>query len=134
MRDVLRRLLAGELTEDEAIAELRKQQLDELDGRARLDLGRFMRRGVPEVVLATGKTPAEAARLAVALAERQGQGLVSRMTDSHRASLRESAAAAGMKVVEYRDSARVPPRSSGEPTLSSWLREWMACCRAWSRG
>ena len=107
MRDVLRRLVAGELTEDEAIAELRRQQLDELDGRARLDLGRFMRRGIPEIVLATGKTPAEAARLTVALAERQGQGLVSRMTDSHRDAVHESAAAAGMQVVEYRASARV---------------------------
>ena len=107
MRDVLRRLLAGELTEDEAIAELRQQQLRELDGRARLDLGRFMRRGIPEVVLATGKTPAEAARLTVALAERQGQGLVSRMTDSHRDLLLESATAAGMRVLDYGDSARV---------------------------
>ncbi len=75
MRDVLRRLTAGELTEDEALAELRNLQLEELGGRARLDLGRFMRRGVPEVVLAAGKTPAEAARLAVSLAQRQGQGL-----------------------------------------------------------
>ena len=41
MRDVLRRLLAGELSEDEALAELRSLQLDELGGRAKLDLGRF---------------------------------------------------------------------------------------------
>src|SRR2546422_6224594 len=87
LRNILRRLLAGELTEDEALAELRSLQLEELGGRARLDLGRFMRRGIPEVVLATGKAPAEAARLAVALAERQGQGLISRMTSAHRAAL-----------------------------------------------
>src|ERR1700730_5276508 len=83
VRDVLRRLLAGELSEEEAVAELRSFQLEELGGRARLDLGRFLRRGIPEVVLATGKTPVEAARLTVALAERQGQGLVSRMSGAH---------------------------------------------------
>jgi pyridinium-3,5-biscarboxylic acid mononucleotide synthase len=107
VRDVLRRLLAGELTEEAAISELRRIQLDELAGRARLDLGRFFRRGIPEVVLALGKTPADAARLTVALAEKQGQGLVSRMTAEHREALYALAAAAGMRVVDYAASARV---------------------------
>jgi pyridinium-3,5-biscarboxylic acid mononucleotide synthase len=107
LRDILRRLLAGEITEDEAVAKLRTLQLDELGGRARLDLGRLLRRGIPEVVLASGKSPADAARLTVAMAERQGQGLVSRMSDAHRAALQDAAAAAAMQVVEYADSARV---------------------------
>ena len=107
MRDVLRRLVAGELTEDEALAELRRVQLEELSGRARLDLGRYMRRGIPEVVLATGKSPADAARLSVAMAERTGQGLVSRMTAAHRAALEGAAADAGMRFVAYHSSARV---------------------------
>ena len=107
MRNILRRLIAGELTEDEALAELRSIQLEELGGKAKLDLGRYMRRGIPEVVLATGKTPADAARLTVALAERQGQGLVSRMTADHRAAVRETAADADMIVIDYAHAARV---------------------------
>ena len=107
MREVLRRLLEGEVTEDEAVAELRRLQLDELEGRARLDLGRFLRRGIPEVVLARGKAPADAARLALAMAAQQGQGLISRMTRKHDSALRESAAAAGMQVIGYASSARV---------------------------
>ncbi len=123
MRDVLRRLLAGELTEDEALGELRSLQLEELGGRARLDLGRFMRRGIPEVVLATGKAPAEAARLTIALAERQGQGLISRMTPEHRAALGHAAGAAQMGVVDHANSARVlrqgfePERLDGKVAL-----------------
>jgi NCAIR mutase (PurE)-related protein len=104
---VLRRLVAGELSEDEALGELRRVQLDELGGRARLDLGRYLRRGIPEVVLATGKSPEEAARLVVALAERQGQGLVSRMTDEHRSAVRDAASRAGMQMAEYHASARL---------------------------
>jgi len=107
MKNILRRLIAGELTEDEALAELRGVQLEELSGRARLDLGRFMRRGIPEVVLAPGKDPDEAARLTVALAQRQGQGLISRMSREHRASLQEAADAAEMTIVDYAQSARV---------------------------
>ncbi len=107
MRDLLRRLLAGDLTEDEAVAELRRSQLEELGGRARLDLGRFLRRGLPEVVLATGKSPADAARLTVAMAHQLGQGLISRMSDAHRSAVQAAATAAGMHIVSYATSARV---------------------------
>jgi len=105
VRDVLRRLVAGELTEDQAISELRRVQLDELAGKAKLDLGRYMRRGIPEVVLATGKSPEDAARLAVRMAEEHGQGLISRMTSAHRAALAQ--AAGDMQVVDYHSAARV---------------------------
>jgi NCAIR mutase (PurE)-related protein len=107
VRDILRRLVAGSVSEEQAVAELRRLQLEELGGRAKLDLGRFMRRGIPEVVLSTGKAPADAARLAIAMAERQGQGLISRMSDAHRTALDEAATAAGMQVVSYASSARV---------------------------
>jgi pyridinium-3,5-biscarboxylic acid mononucleotide synthase len=107
VKEVLRRLLAGTLTEDEAVAELRRLQLEELGGRARLDLGRFLRRGLPEVVLAAGKSPSDTARLAVALARQQGQGLVSRMTAAHVEALREASAAARLEVIAYGASARV---------------------------
>jgi pyridinium-3,5-biscarboxylic acid mononucleotide synthase len=107
VREVLRRLVAGELTEEEALAELRRVQLDELDGRARLDLGRYLRRGIPEVILAAGKSPHQVARLVMAMADRHGQALVSRMGDAHRTAVLEAAAKAGMSVIEYGAAARV---------------------------
>jgi NCAIR mutase (PurE)-related protein len=107
VRSVLRRLLAGELTEEEAEAELRRVQLEELDGRARLDLGRSERRGLPEVVLASGKPPEDAARLTVTLANEQGQGLASRLGPDHWLALERQAAAAGLDVLRYHAGASV---------------------------
>lgn len=123
MRSVLRRLLAGELTEEEAEAELRRVQLEELAGRARLDVGRGSRRGLPEVVLASGKLPEEAARLTVALAAELGQGLASRLGPDHWLALDAQAAEAGFEVTRYYSSARVlrpgfaPERRPGRVAL-----------------
>ena len=102
---MLRRLLAGELNVEEAEAELRRVQLTELGGRARLDLGREDRRGVPEVVLGSGKTPKEVARLVVAMATDRGQGLASRLGSDHWRELER--AAVGMTMLRYGSSARV---------------------------
>ncbi len=107
MKEVLRRLVAGELTEDEALAELRLLQLEELGGRARLDLGRVGRRGIPEVVLAPGKKAEDATRLVIAMAERQGQGLISRMSTEHHAALTQHASDKGMHITAYANAARV---------------------------
>ena len=116
MRDVLRRLLAGELTEAEAVAELRRVQLEELDGQARLDLGREGRRDLPEVVMASGKAPEVAARLAVSLAREQGQGLASRLGPDHWTALDGEARAVGYQVLRYHAGARVlRPRFAPQP-------------------
>src|SRR5437588_8974079 len=88
---MLARFRAGELTVEEALDEIRRIQLVELEGQARMDLGRTARRGIPEVVLASGKDPAAAARLILALASRQGQGLGSRLTEAHWSALEEAA-------------------------------------------
>ncbi len=105
MKEVLRRLLAGELNLEEAEAELRRVQLTELGGDARLDVGRVARRGLPEVVLASGKTAEEVARLTVALAREQGQGLASRLDGDQLAAI--EAAAAGLEIDRYRAAVRV---------------------------
>jgi len=115
VRSVLRRLVAGELTEAEAEAELRRVQLEELGGRARLDFGRQRRRGLPEVVLAAGKAPADVARLAVSLAAAQGQACLSRLGVEHRAAVEAAAAAAGLACIPYGAGAARVLRPGFEP-------------------
>src|SRR5438874_9728132 len=126
LREVLRRLLAGELNEEEAEAELKRLQLEDLGGRARLDLGRSARRGLPEVVLAAGKSPADAARLTLTLAREQGQGLASRLTDEHWTALEQ--AATGLEVAHYSDAARALRPGWRPPALGGRVGLATACC------
>lgn len=75
MRDVLEALADGDISAAEAEAELR--------GYASVDAGRFdaareRRRGVPEAILADGKTPGEVAELAATAVETAGRAIVTR--------------------------------------------------------
>ena len=75
MRELLEAVAAGDLSPAEAEAELR--------GYARTAAGRFDaaregRTGIPEAVLADGKTPAETAAMAAAAVETTGRALVTR--------------------------------------------------------
>ncbi|RDZ66060.1 hypothetical protein C5B90_06855 [Haloferax sp. Atlit-12N] len=80
MRDILEAVADGSLSPAEA--EVR------LSGYATTDAGRFdaareTRRGVPEAILAEGKTPDETATLAVAAVETSGRALVTRADTGH---------------------------------------------------
>jgi NCAIR mutase (PurE)-related protein len=87
LRALLERVAAGETSPAEAEARLA--------GYATTDAGRFdaareSRRGVPEAVLAAGKTPAETADLALTALETTGRALVTRAGDDHAAAVREA--------------------------------------------
>jgi hypothetical protein len=79
MRDILESLARGDLSVAAAEAAL--------SGYATTDAGRFdaareTRRGVPEAVLADGKTPAEVADLATTALETAGRAIVTRAAES----------------------------------------------------
>src|SRR3989454_153733 len=50
---------------------------------ARLDVGRELRKGLPEIILAEGKTPQEVAEIVGAMVKRTGRAIVSRATKKH---------------------------------------------------
>jgi NCAIR mutase (PurE)-related protein len=117
LREALRRLVAGELTLEEAESELRRAQLSELGERARLDIGRTHRRGLPEVVLGEGKAPDDVAELVAALAREQGQGCASRLDARAWAALERRSQ--GFELLRYGTAARLvrpgwrPPLGDG---------------------
>jgi NCAIR mutase (PurE)-related protein len=86
MRDILESVAAGDLTPAEAEAELR--------GYARTAAGRFdaareRRTGIPEAVLAEGKTPEETAAMVAGAVETTGRALVTRADDGDVDACRE---------------------------------------------
>ena len=78
MRDVLDAVAEGELSPAEAEAELRGYART---GAGRFDAARAARTGIPEAVLADGKTPEEVASMTAAAVETTGHALVTRADD-----------------------------------------------------
>ena len=88
VEDVLRKLKAGDLTIMEAKRKLSALNIKQISDFARLDARRAHRIGVPEVVLANGKSPEAVAKSAATMAEESGYALVTRITKEHLKKLR----------------------------------------------
>jgi NCAIR mutase (PurE)-related protein len=84
MRDILDAVASGDLSPAEAEARLVGYATT---GAGRFDAARERRRGIPEAVLADGKTPAEVASMATAALETTGRVLVTRADDAHVAAV-----------------------------------------------
>ncbi|MFC7204897.1 nickel pincer cofactor biosynthesis protein LarB [Haloferax namakaokahaiae] len=80
MRDILDAVASGELSPAEAEAKLAGYTTT---GAGRFDAARETRRGVPEAILAEGKTPDETATLAAAAVETSGRALITRASHAH---------------------------------------------------
>lgn len=86
LQDLLTAVAAGELTPAEAEAELAGYVTGDA---GRFDAAREQRSGVPEAVLATGKTAAEVAALATTSLETTGRAIVTRVDGAQRETLVE---------------------------------------------
>ncbi len=77
----------------------------ELASFAKLDIGREIRKGIPEIVLAEGKESSEVARIAEAMAERSGRAIISR-TDKACVQLLRSKTRNGI-LVDYHPKSKI---------------------------
>jgi NCAIR mutase (PurE)-related protein len=88
MDEILKRLARGELSVEEASRTLKADRLKRLQEFARLDLERAQRTGIPELILALGKSSAEVAAIALAQATATGFALITRAREGDLAELR----------------------------------------------
>jgi len=80
LRDILKKVAKGEISVEEAERLLRILAIEEVGNMAKIDIGREHRRGIPEVILAEGKTPEDLAEITVKMLKKSGRAIISRVT------------------------------------------------------
>jgi len=80
MREVLEKIAKGEISIDDAERLLRVLAIEEIGHLAKIDVGREYRRGIPEIILAEGKTSEDLAKIAVKMLKERGRAMISRAT------------------------------------------------------
>jgi len=78
LREILEKLARGEISVDEAEKLLKLFEIAEVEGLARIDLGRGIRRGVPEIIVAEGKSTDEVVKIAKRMLDEVGRAIISR--------------------------------------------------------
>lgn len=81
LRSILEALVRGEMEVEEAVRRIRLLAIEELEDIARLDVGRELRRGVPEIVLGEGKSREELAEIASRMLSSCERVLISRVSE-----------------------------------------------------
>ncbi|MCW4006217.1 MAG: nickel pincer cofactor biosynthesis protein LarB [Candidatus Bathyarchaeota archaeon] len=90
-RDVLEKVAKKELSPPEAEKMLRLLAIDELGSIAKIDGNRELRKGIPEIILAEGKTAPDVAEIALKTLEKRGRVIVSRCSPAHIRTLQDNA-------------------------------------------
>ena len=106
LADLLEQYRNGEIDLNSAAEAIEGLRLDHVGDIACLDLGRNVRCGMPEVVLAEGKDPSHLAEIAVRHAESAGRCIVTRVNQDQASAIRIRAKKEKVKT-EYREAGRV---------------------------
>jgi NCAIR mutase (PurE)-related protein len=112
LNDVLVRYKNGAISLEDAAEEIDGLRLDRVGEFACIDLGRAVRCGMPEFVLAEGKTPDQVAEIAVSHAVSAGRCVVTRVSPDQVTRAQELAKDKGL-TVDLRKEGRVLIISNG---------------------
>jgi NCAIR mutase (PurE)-related protein len=110
LEETLAAVAKGDLSPASAAGRLRRGEVRYLDEFAALDLGRSVRKGVPEVVYARAKSPEQVARICVTLLENTQRIVVSALNPEHERAIREA-----LPDAPLRRAGRSVVVGSGEP-------------------
>jgi NCAIR mutase (PurE)-related protein len=115
LREMLIRFRDGDITLEEAMKEIEGLRIETIGEFARIDLGRMMRCGMPEVVLAEGKEPGHIRQIVAGVVAARGICIVSRLSTPEDEEIRRFAEENGFQV-RYNERARMMTISTGPRT------------------
>src|SRR5215217_4061997 len=110
LEEILAAVAGGNLSPTEAAERLREGEVRYLDEFAVLDLGRAARKGVPEIVYAPGKTPAQVAKICASILDHSERVVVSGPTPEQERLLHET-----LPGVPVRNAGKALVAGPGEP-------------------
>src|ERR1043166_6802894 len=100
LRKLFQEVRSGTLSPDDAVARLRHMPFEDL-GFAKVDHHRRVRSGMPEVIFAQGKTPAQVAKIFKSMAAQGGNVLATKATAEHFRAVKRL-----VRKAEYRELAK----------------------------
>jgi NCAIR mutase (PurE)-related protein len=90
LREILERLAHGKISVDEAERALKINAIENVANVARLDVGRDLRRGVPEIIFAEGKSSEDLEAICSRMLEKNGRAIASRVSEQQLTRLVET--------------------------------------------
>jgi pyridinium-3,5-biscarboxylic acid mononucleotide synthase len=105
LREILNKVAANEMSPSEAEIMLKLLSIDELGCFAKLDGNRELRKGIPEIILAEGKTASDVVEISKVMLSKNGRVIVSRCSPEHLAAIKE--AFSKDAVLEINEKARI---------------------------
>jgi NCAIR mutase (PurE)-related protein len=87
LREILEKFAKGGITEEQAQKEISLHAIEQISNIAKLDIGREIRKGLPEIIFAEGKEYADTLRIAEAAVKRNGHVVISRVKKKDLAKL-----------------------------------------------
>jgi pyridinium-3,5-biscarboxylic acid mononucleotide synthase len=106
LREVLDKVAAKEVSPAEAEKMLQLLAIDEVGCLAKLDGNRGLRKGIPEIILAEGKTPDDVAEISKRMVTKCGRAIVSRCSKEHIAIVKRTFEHDNVKI-EINDEAKM---------------------------
>ena len=88
MKEILQKLMKGEISSEEAEKMLKTMQIRELEDFAKIDTGRDVRTGVPEAIFAEGKDDDELVKIVLGFADK-GHVIVTRLEKDRYALIKD---------------------------------------------